>query len=55
MTDRQTDKQNEMTIRLTLCERDATDRQTDILIAIDQHPVSDRWSLMSDAASHRAS
>jgi len=29
--DRQTDKQNGMTIRLTLCERDATDRQTDRL------------------------
>jgi len=27
--DRQTDKQNGMTIRLTLCECDATDRQTD--------------------------
>ena len=27
MTARQTDKQNGMTIRLTLCERDATDRQ----------------------------
>ena len=26
---RQTDKQNGMTIRLTLCKRDATDRQTD--------------------------
>ena len=26
--DRQTDKQNGMTIRLTLCERDATDKQT---------------------------
>jgi len=29
---RQTDKQNGMTIRLTLCERDATDKQ--IVIAI---------------------
>jgi len=27
--DQQTDKQNGMTIRLTLCECDATDRQTD--------------------------
>jgi len=28
MTDRHPDKQNGMTVRLTLCERDATDRQT---------------------------
>jgi len=34
MTYRHPDKESGMTIRLTLCERDATDRQTDILITI---------------------
>ena len=38
--DRQTDKQNGMTIRLTLCERDATDRHVGLATGLYQQPLT---------------
>jgi len=43
-TDRQTDKQNGMTIRLTLCERDATIRRHGVVIVSVSMVLSRQWA-----------